>query len=215
MEIETIKTIWAEDELKQNTHIIVAGNGCIVVDAGCPLEKINTVSNKPIKAVFITHGHYDHIKYIEQFDKLNIPIYASNHISKLLNSAELNVSTIFDKPTTYKVKNLNFVEDNQEITTLGVTIKCIYTPGHSIDSMCYLLNNEILFSGDTLFSVAIGRTDLPTANENDMLNSLNKLNNLKYKHLYTGHGRSSNKEEQNINIPLWISLLEMQNKEEG
>jgi glyoxylase-like metal-dependent hydrolase (beta-lactamase superfamily II) len=73
--------------------------------------------------------------------------------------------------------------------------------------MCYLLDNEILFSGDTVFSVAVGRDDLPTSNTNELINSLNRILNLDYKQLFTGHGRPSDKEEQKTNIPKWIDCL--------
>ena len=65
MKVSTIKVKWAENELSQNTHVVEFESSFIVIDAGCSIDEINKLSNKPIKAVFITHGHYDHIKHIE------------------------------------------------------------------------------------------------------------------------------------------------------
>jgi len=76
MEINTIKIKWSENQLKQNTHIVEFNDSCIIVDAGCSIENIKEITNKPIISVFITHGHFDHIKEIEAYDKLNVPIYA-------------------------------------------------------------------------------------------------------------------------------------------
>ena len=204
--IESVKTFWKSNELKQNTHVIICENGCIVIDAGCPISEISCVCDKPISAVFITHGHYDHIKYIEEYDKLNIPIYANKNIVDMLNSPLLNASAIFGVPTKYKINNLSFVKDGDEIEVLSKTIKCFYTPGHTIDGMCYLCDN-CLFTGDTLFSVAIGRVDLPSADERQMIESLQKINLLEYSTVYTGHGRTSTKNEQNNNISYYIELL--------
>ncbi len=205
--VESIKTFWKSNELKQNTHLLIFENGCIVIDAGCPISEIKSVCDKPIVACFITHGHYDHIKHIEEYDKLNIPIYANKNIVCLLESPWLNTSEIFAKPTKYNVNNLYFVDDGDEIDVLGKTIKCYYTPGHSFDSMCYLCDGN-LFSGDTLFSVAIGRVDLPTANVEQMMTSLSKLNNIKYSTMYTGHWRTSTKQEQNSNIAYYKNILQ-------
>ena len=206
MNIQTIKIKWAENELSQNTHIVEFENSCVVIDAGCSVEKIKSITNKPIKAVFITHGHFDHILYIEEFDKLNIPIYANKHILELLEDDTKNASLMFGCSKTFKVKNLNFVSDNQEIEIDGYIIKCLYTPGHSVDSMSYIIDNN-LFSGDTLFSVAVGRDDLPTSNTLELIKSLKRILNLDYNFLYTGHGRPSDKVEQKTNIPKWIDYL--------
>ena len=64
-----------------------------------------------------------------------------------------------------------------------------------------------MFSGDTVFSIAVGRTDLPTGNLTELIKSLNRILNLDYITLFTGHGRPSDKQEQNKNIPKWIDYL--------
>ena len=85
MKIETIKTLWSENELKQNTYVVVGDSSCVVIDAGCPLAKIREITDKPIEAVFITHGHYDHIEYIEEYDKLGVPIFCCYLTENFLN----------------------------------------------------------------------------------------------------------------------------------
>ncbi len=212
MEVKTIKIKWAENELSQNTHIVEFENSCIVIDAGCGVETVKEISNKPIKAVFVTHSHFDHVKDIEEYDKLNIPIYANKHIMEMLNDEIKNASLLFNQPCKFKVDNIIFVENNEDVKIENHTIKCIYTPGHSIDSMCYLLDNETLFSGDTVFSVAVGRDDLPTGNTTQLIESLNLILNLDYKSLFTGHGRPSDKEEQQTNIPKFIDYLKNKEK---
>lgn len=207
MNIKTLKVKWAENELMQNTHIVELDKSVIIIDSGCSIDQIKEITNKPIKAVFLTHGHFDHIKNVNEFDKLNIPIYAHKNILNLLDDEVNNASLLFNKPCKFKIKNLIFVENNENIEIDNHLIKCLFTSGHSIDSMCYLIDNETLFSGDTVFSVAVGRDDLPTGNTEQLIKSLNLILNLDYKSLFTGHGRPSDKQEQKTNIPKWINYL--------
>jgi len=204
MEIKTIKTSWGTGEMKQNTYVVEGDKTCVVIDAGAQLWQVQELTNKPIEAVFITHGHFDHVDFIEEYDKLGVPIYASKETSRFLFNSKLNVSHVM----SYVVKNLIALDDNNTIECLLGDIKCIKTPGHSEDSMCYLLNNGSLFSGDTLFSVAIGRVDLPTGSIEKSIKSLKRIQNLNFGHLYPGHGRVSTKAEQLKNIPKWINHLE-------
>lgn len=208
MKIKTVKTIWSNDDLKQNTHIIELEEGCLVVDAGCPLEEIKKATEKPIIAVLVTHGHFDHIDYIEDYDKLGVPICASKHITKFLENSTLNLSC-WKQPKKYKLNNLFPLEDEDYLDLEEVKIKCMLTPGHSLDSMIYLIDDKYLFSGDTLFSVAIGRLDLPTGDRLDMINSLNKISKLPFETMFTGHGRESTKQEQNQNISKWVEDLKL------
>ncbi len=203
MEIKTLKTPWCEGEHAQNTHVIIGENTCVVIDAGSPLMSVKELTDKTIEAVFITHGHFDHVDYIEEYDKLGVPIYASEETLGFLLDEILNVSG----NRIYKIKNLVPLENRDKIESCVGTIECIKTPGHSEDSMCYLLNNETLFSGDTVFSVTVGRDDFPTGDTNELIKSLIRILNLDYKKLFTGHGRPSDKQEQNENIPKWINYL--------
>lgn len=212
MEIKTVKTAWSPTDLKHNTYVIEEDDKCVIIDAGAPLEEVRNVTNAEIEAVFITHGHFDHIEYIEEYDKLGVPIYVNKKTLDFFKSPKKNVSDFFKTSLTFDVKNTKIVKDGDVIPVLDTTIKCIETPGHSEDGMCYLINNE-LFSGDTLFSIAIGRTDLETASEKQMIDSLLKLDKLDYNGLYAGHGRVSSKEEQNTKTDYWINLLSGKNKE--
>jgi glyoxylase-like metal-dependent hydrolase (beta-lactamase superfamily II) len=77
-----------------------------------------------------------------------------------------------------KIPNKKEIEESR--------IKIIKTPGHTSDSVCFLYN-RILFSGDTLFHNGIGRTDLPTGDEEQIEESLKKLENTDYDILCPGH----------------------------
>lgn len=206
MSIYTIKVKWKESELKQNTHVIETHNGVILVDAGASMNELREITDKPVLAVLITHSHFDHILAIEEYDRAGIKIYCTKQQLKVMNNEKLNVTNIV-KPYKYHVNNFVEIHDNQELEIDGAKIKCIFTPGHSHDSVCYLINGD-LFSGDTVFSIAIGRTDFENSSNIDMIASLKKLNDLDFNNVYAGHGRMSNKQEQIKNIDYYINLLE-------
>jgi glyoxylase-like metal-dependent hydrolase (beta-lactamase superfamily II) len=109
-----------------------------------------------LKYIINTHGHSDHTA----------------------GNAEL--SAIFGgKIVAYKLSRVNFdiaVEDGDVLSVGGVSIKIIYAPGHTVDSVCLLVDNKKLLTGDTLFVGECGRTDLPGGSSKSMYDSLfNKL----------------------------------------
>jgi glyoxylase-like metal-dependent hydrolase (beta-lactamase superfamily II) len=64
------------------------------------------------------------------------------------------------------------IDDGDVLEVGAIPIKVIYTPGHTIDSVCLLVNDEKLLTGDTLFVGECGRTDLPGGNAKSMYESL-------------------------------------------
>ena len=67
------------------------------------------------------------------------------------------------------------LKDGDEISAGGIDFKIIHTPGHSSGCICIKAGNN-LFTGDTLFKMARGRTDLGDGNEEEILSSItNKL----------------------------------------
>ena len=68
-------------------------------------------------------------------------------------------------------------------------LKIIHTPGHTPGSICLLDEKKgILFSGDTIFSDGIGRTDMPGGDNAALADSIEKITNLKFAKLLPGHG---------------------------
>lgn len=98
------------------------------------------------------------------------------------------------------------VDDNDIIHLGDIQFKIITTPGHTIGSMClYCAENKLLLSGDTLFSGAWGRTDLPTSSFEDIIASIsNKLMVLPEDTIvYPGHGKPTMiSEEEKIYLGL-------------
>lgn len=122
-----------------------------------------------LKYIINTHGHSDH------------------------TAGNTELASIFGaKLVAYKLSKLPFdvaVDDGDVLTVGGVSIKVIYTPGHTVDSICLLVDNKKLLTGDTLFVGECGRTDLPGGSSKSMYDSLfNKLMKLNDSvAVYPGH----------------------------
>lgn len=168
----------------------------VIVD---PADNTNAIvtqveaKNYVPKAVFLTHGHFDHILAAREIcDKYGIKCYSYVDEADLAEDAHLNLSTSFMGPFSLNVDGV--LSDGQEISVGGMDFKVIHTPGHTKGSCCYYLKAEkILISGDTLFNESVGRTDFPTGSAGTLLASIrDKLFVLPEDvTVYPGHGDST------------------------
>lgn len=146
-----------------------------------------------VTAIFLTHGHFDHIWGVEKLKELSgVKVYAYEGEKELLESAALNVSK--NAGRACEIKADVYVRDGEEITVSGMSCRLIATPGHTQGSCCYYFEKEkILVSGDTLFQESVGRTDLPTGSMSSLVRSVKeKLMSLPEDvKVYPGHGEST------------------------
>ena len=149
---------------------------CFVTDpAACPPELVGHIRKEGlnVKAVLLTHGHFDHIMGLDDFLKeFPVPVYAFSEEKPLLESAELNSSLgMFGSPYTFS--GAEYVSDGQILHIARFEIRVIHTPGHTAGGCCYYIPAEnVLISGDTLFRASVGRTDLPTGSMGDLVRSV-------------------------------------------
>lgn len=150
----------------------------ILVDPGDSPDAIASMAEqmggRPV-AIFLTHGHYDHILAVEAIkEKYQIPVYACRKEEELLKDPQLNLTAMIHRPMSIRPDEM--VEDLEEFTVAGFQIQAIHTPGHTQGSVCYHFPEEkLLVSGDTLFCGSVGRTDLPTGSGAQIVESLHRL----------------------------------------
>ena len=192
MKIKTLNN-YLNDE---NTYIVYDENtlGGIVIDPGYKTDGILKACNDDnikIKYILITHCHYDHIAYLEELrEKTGVELISSENASFNIGKPEINHSISGLGYALSAKKSEIILGDNEEFTVDGLNIKCILTPGHTNGGACFLINNEKLFSGDTLFLRSIGRGDLPTGNPFELVKTIeNKLYKLNDDiEVFPGHG---------------------------
>lgn len=176
-----------------NCYIAYQGKEAVVID---PADDADYIVNQcrelgviP-KAVLLTHGHFDHILAVEDLKKkLGIPVYAGEGEAALIQDPALNLSIAFGHNYVSGADHL--LKDGEVLELLGCSWKVISTPGHTIGSVCYLVEGEnVLFSGDTLFAESLGRTDFPTGSSAEIVSSItDKLFALPDDIMvYSGHG---------------------------
>ena len=127
--------------------------------------------------------------------KLKYVINTHDHSDHTAGNEEL-LSMFSAKTVAHKLSRINAaiaVDDDDFIRVGNVPVKVIYTPGHTPDSICLLVDNKKLLTGDTLFVGECGRTDLLGGNSRSMYGSLfNKLLKLNDAvEVYPGHDYGS------------------------
>ena len=182
--------------IDNNTYILTNKNSeCLIVDCSCSLEEIlKRVKENKVVGVLLTHGHYDHFSELDNVIRhFNVKCYVSLLDAEKLFNPKMNYSIIFNKIYTSKLSlEEDFVLLNSNISGFkvgGFNVSYVLTPGHTNGGVCYLVDGNYLFTGDTLFADSCGRTDLLTGSEEDMQKSLNYLkDNFAGLKFYPGHG---------------------------
>lgn len=175
------------------------GREAIVIDPPDQGEKIYAALERngfQVKAIFLTHGHFDHIWGCEGLvaasDSDEIKIYACEAEREVLTNPRKNVSAQMSRPYTCEADV--YVKDGDILDVAGMTCKVISTPGHTEGGCCYYFEEAgLLVSGDTLFQESVGRTDLPTGSMGTLVRSIKeKLLVLPDDtQVYPGHGDST------------------------
>ena len=165
--------------LDENCYIIINNNTCLVVDPGDDYNKIKEeIGENKVLGVLITHSHFDHIGALRNFlTKRSIKIFKRSNL-----------------------------EENKDYTIGDFTFKCIYTPGHSKDSVTfYFEEDKKMMIGDFIFKDSIGRTDFPGGSDAEMADSINKIK--KYPddiELFPGHNETTTLGDEKKNNPYLV-----------
>ena len=196
-------------------------NFCAFIDPGClSADEISRltdfVSSRNLKPVCImlTHAHFDHIFGVSALsEKYGINVYMHSEEQLTLKETNPLICGRFGLPlpdTSFLERHIPIKED--DIIEVGsLKFKVIETPGHSAGGVCYYEHaHRILFSGDTLFAGAIGRTDHPGGDYDKLMKSiLEKVVTLKgVVRVIPGHGPCTDIATEGMTNPFLLPFNE-------
>lgn len=160
---------------------------CAIVDPGCHSETETDIltsfmESKGLKpqCIMLTHCHFDHIYGMSSLVRTyDIPVYASAKEDFTIQTTNPYICRAFGLPLpdtfplTGDSDKYRSVSEGDIIEVGNMRFEVIDTPGHSAGGLCFLERSEkVLFSGDTLFAGAIGRTDHPGGNYDVLMKSI-------------------------------------------
>jgi len=155
---------------------------CFVVDPGYNGEKFLKIMRDldlKMKGILLTHHHYDHVGGVDKIREMtDCPVYIHRADSDM-----------------YKKQATILLEDGDILLLGQEEIKVIHTPGHTKGGVCYYSEqSKVVFTGDTIFNVDLGRTDLSDGSQYQMENSIRSIIDLWSNEImiYPGHGDSCN-----------------------
>lgn len=158
------------DHIYANTYCFIKNDNALLIDAVQSDELVDFLLKRKVKQVeiLLTHGHYDHIMKIPDLKRyFNSRVICSYYGKEVLENPRKNLSAMANHINFMRENNKSQLENIENISQIKIDcdqmlndgevykwenleFKVYYTPGHSKDSVCYLFDEEYLFSGDTL-----------------------------------------------------------------
>jgi glyoxylase-like metal-dependent hydrolase (beta-lactamase superfamily II) len=192
-------------------------NFCAFVDPGCSTAQeisaiVDFVSEHNLKPVCImlTHGHFDHIYGVSELSRIfdSLPVYMHKDEKFTMEETNPYVCRMYGLPlpdvSFTDTQALKETVEGDIIEVGNLRFQAIETPGHSRGGLCfYEASEQVLFSGDTLFAGAIGRTDQPGGDYDQLMKSIfEKLMTLDGDvKVIPGHGPCSDITTENMTNP--------------
>ena len=187
-----IKTVHCGD-IQENAYIVYleGQSECVVIDPGDEYMKLRRAIDRPVAAILLTHGHFDHIMAVgELVAATGATVYIGQADMEMLDNPRLNGYDTLMGPGHMPGQPFSAAPYGETLSVAGMNFEVLSTPGHSRGSVClYLRSEDTLFSGDTLFKAGFGRMDLHGGSPAQMRDSLRRLFELPpATKVYCGHG---------------------------
>ena len=160
--------------VQTNAYLMETPDGNLLIDA--PEGVTDWLAERGVRVddVLLTHQHYDHVMDAAKLAAVGARLHALEDYSEDL-TLETAVRS-WGMPisvTPYLIHSRLSID--QPLKLAGLHFSLAHVPGHSTDSVTFhLADEEILFSGDTLFACSVGRTDLPGGSTRQLLDGIKK-----------------------------------------
>ncbi|MDO5154441.1 MAG: MBL fold metallo-hydrolase [Eubacteriales bacterium] len=217
---EKCVNIYSFDPIDSRLYYIVMNDMAIIVDPCVSWKMFNELTSKGVKCatIILTHEHYDHISGVNWFRENfeNVSVLCSKKCSQMIMNAHKNLSAFsnvlymdkeMDKSLEEYGWDLNYTcyadetfEDEMEFDWEGHHFFLKETPGHSPGSICIIMDNKYLFSGDTLVTGHPTITRLPGGSKKEFKEiTIPYLKTLNPELMvYPGHGEPQKLKEFNL-----------------
>jgi hydroxyacylglutathione hydrolase len=171
-------------------------------EAGRILQRIQKLELVP-KYILNTHGHLDHVAAIDEISAV-YPVPLAIHSDDVYMYADEESAKFFGRPAPLVKRAPDILLKEGDRLTFGtLSLTVLHTPGHSPGSVSFVSAPYCVFSGDTLFYRAIGRTDFEGGNYDQIVASIqDKLYTLEEDlAVFPGHGRPTTIIEEKTENP--------------
>lgn len=194
--------------MRTNTYVAANSGRAFIVDPGADpegIKKIIDANGLNPEAILLTHAHFDHIGAVKALTEIYPDIKVVMHLDEVdyITSVK-NLSSYMHRSVVPFTPDV-LIRGGETLNVCGVDVRVYHTPGHSIGGVCYEADGA-LFSGDTLFRMTYGRTDLYDGSFAQLKNSIvNKLFNIDGDlRVLPGHGDESTLDFEKRNNPIRI-----------
>ncbi len=184
--------------LQTNCYIIPGEDSRAVVIDPASVTEVEMFLNThglSLGTIIVTHGHYDHFAGAAILsERSGARILASAPDEQMYSSA-VKCWADFMPVEFHPIKPDKLFSDGEEFTAEGLKFRVMAAPGHTAGSCLLFMENDgeqVIFCGDVVFLMGVGRTDGFSGSTRDMLDSLEKIAKLPgdYK-IYPGHGSTT------------------------
>lgn len=177
-----------------NCYLIVEDAHALVVDPAVSISAILSAlgeQNAVCDGIVLTHGHFDHILSLDELRRAfpDAPVYIHKEDASFLGDADKNAYAFFFREDRTWAPANRLLNDGDEISLGGQSIRVLHTPGHTPGSICLRCGEDDLITGDTLFDGNYGRYDLWGGSLDALIDSMHRLATLPEQlTIYPGHG---------------------------
>ncbi len=175
-----------------NTYILASGKEAAVIDPSVSFreaEKLLTDNGLTLKYIIITHAHFDHMLFIDEWvADTSAEVVVGKQDAKALSDSYYNCYSLFFGENKGYFGKYRIVLDGDVLKLSDTELCFIHTPGHTMGSVT-IITDEALFVGDLCFpDGSVGRTDLPGGSYAELCNSVKRVEKLsENRKIYSGH----------------------------